>query len=77
MANYIDLSTLPISPSSQLKNVVGLNENSDIIISNYNIDSELSTTSENPVENKVITAAINSINETIGNINNVLTEING
>ena len=77
MANYIDLSTLPISPSSQLKNVVGLDENSDIIISNYNIDSELSTTSENPVENKVITAAINSINDTIGNINNILTEING
>ena len=52
--------------------------NGDIEISgNVTVDSELSTTSNNPVENKVITNAINEINATIGNINNTLTEING
>lgn len=77
MANYIDLSTLPISPSEQLKSVVGLDENNDIITVKFSVDSELSTTSENPVQNKVIASAIDSINSTIGDINNILTEING
>lgn len=41
------------------------------------VDSSLSTDSVNPVQNKVVATAINTLNETIGNINNVLTEING
>lgn len=36
------------------------------------IDSSLSDTSENPVQNKVVTTAINGINSTIGDINTVL-----
>ena len=39
------------------------------------IDSALSTTSENPVQNKVIALAIEDINTTIGNINAVLEEV--
>lgn len=52
--------------------------NGDIeITGNVTVDSELSTSSNNPVQNKIITNAINEINATIGNINNTLTEING
>lgn len=46
------------------------------------VDSAMSTTSENPVQNKVITAAVNAnttdisnIQQTIGNINTVLEEV--
>lgn len=39
------------------------------------VDSAMSTTSENPVQNKVITAAVNAIQETIGDINTVLEEV--
>jgi len=41
------------------------------------VDSELSDTSENPVQNKVITAKITEIESTIGNISTLLDTING
>jgi hypothetical protein len=39
------------------------------------IDNELSTTSENPVQNKIITTNINQINTNINNINNSINQI--
>lgn len=39
------------------------------------VDSELSDTSENPVQNKVIYAAIDQINQQIGQINSVLNQV--
>lgn len=41
------------------------------------IDDALSATSTNAVQNKIITNKINDIEAIIGNINNVLTQING
>lgn len=35
---------------------------------NIDIDSSLSTTSENPVQNKVVTEAINTVNEAVNNV---------
>lgn len=41
----------------------------------YTIDSQLSSISENPVQNKVITTQLETIESTIGDINSVLEEV--
>lgn len=41
------------------------------------VDDDLSTTSTNPVQNKVITEEINDIKTTIGNINTMLESVLG
>lgn len=45
--------------------------------SSINVDSELSEISENPVQNKVITAQINELNATLGDIDTILDSILG
>ena len=50
-------------------------DNSSIIDPLLYIDSQLSTTSENPVQNKVIAKALNATKENIGDISTALDEI--
>lgn len=69
-----DYNALSNKPS--INNVV-LEGNKTLADLGLIIDTSLSIDSVNPVQNKVVTAAINTLNDTIGNINNVLTEING
>lgn len=50
--------------------VKGLIEDLDMII---NVDSEMSLDSDNPVQNKIITAELNNINESIANLETYVT----
>lgn len=49
----------------------------DTLYSKVVVDSVLSDSSENPVQNKVIKLALDDINTQIGNIETLLDEING
>ena len=44
----------------------------NILIKSVNVDSALSTTSENPVQNKVITNKVNTIEQSITNLSNTM-----
>lgn len=44
----------------------------NILIKSVNVDSALSTTSENPVQNKVITNKVNTIKQSITNLSNTM-----
>ena len=44
----------------------------NILIKSVNVDSELSTTSENPVQNKVITNKVNTIEQSITNLSGTI-----
>ena len=43
-------------------------------ITDYTVDSELSSTSENPVQNKIIKAEFNSISDAIGELESAVND---
>ena len=43
-------------------------------ITDYTVDSELSSTSENPIQNKVVDAKFNAVTDTIGTLETVVAE---
>ena len=66
---------IKIEPLNYYPSVFDLTEGG-IIHDDITVDEELSGTSENPVQNKVITSNINTINDNIDNINNNIDNIN-
>lgn len=68
--------TLPTASSSTLGGVkIGSNININSGTISVTVDSSLSDTSTNPVQNKVINNSINSINSNISNISNTIAEM--
>lgn len=68
---YIDLSKLPVSPSSEITNIVALNEDGDIIKAQF---EDYATTAQVEENETVVAAALNELNKNIGDVQTSLEE---